>query len=417
MRVLLFEDQGALNLSPLTLLRPVFELRCGHFTLRERLQAWLRPEAWGGCVRPELQETYAESHPGAHINDLKWLAADSTLVVNGRWLPTRAAVADIRSGEAGWCNGELVYASLHAGSSHSSNATAPWEEIAKTLKPVQISDPLLAYPWDLIARNPKALHEDFGSRTERSSAQSLPQQVAVVGSTSDVFVHATARIDPFVVLDATQGPIWIDADARIQAFTRIEGPAFIGQGSQLFRTNLREGCTIGPHCRVGGEVEESILHSYVNKYHDGFLGHSYVCPWVNLGALTTNSDLKNDYSEVSVPLGGVSRKSGSKKVGTFIGDHTKTAIGTLFNTGSAIGMMSLILPGGELLPKHVPSFSRVWHGQIEELPDGCESGVATAKIAMSRREQTLTPAMEQLIRRQFAATVAERQKALQRQRG
>ncbi|HWL09077.1 MAG TPA: hypothetical protein VNQ76_11790, partial [Planctomicrobium sp.] len=178
--------------------------------------------------------------------------------------------------------------------------------------------------------------------------------------------------------------------------------------------NIREGCSFGPVCRIGGEIEESIFQGYANKYHDGFLGHSYVCPWVNLGALTSNSDLKNDYSNVSVPLQGVKVETGSTKVGSFIGDHTKTALCSLFNTGSSIGIMSLILPGGELLPKHVPSFTRVWHSRLETLPDGCESGIQTAKIAMARRGQTLTPEMERLIRTQFQLTEPEREIAFAR---
>jgi hypothetical protein len=96
------------------------------------------------------------------------------------------------------------------------------------------------------------------------------------------------------VLDATQGPISVDAGAVIQSFTRLEGPCHVGIGARLFRANIQKGTTIGPFCRVGGEVEASILHGYVNKYHEGFLGHSYLCPWVNLGALSTSSDLKND---------------------------------------------------------------------------------------------------------------------------
>ena len=237
----------------------------------------------------------------------------------------------------------------------------------------------------------------------------------MIGPADQVHIDATARLDPFVVIDATSGPVWIDRDVRVQAFTRIEGPAYVGPGTQLFRANIREGCSFGPTCRLGGEIEECILQGFVNKYHDGFLGHSYVCPWVNLGALTTNSDLKNDYSDVSVPLQGEKIPTGSTKVGAFIGDHTKTALCSLFNTGSAIGVMSLILPGGELLPKHIPSFTRYWHGRIEPLPDGCESGLKTAKVVMSRRGQQLTPEMERLIRTAYAESHDEIQRALDRQ--
>ena len=130
--------------------------------------------------------------------------------------------------------------------------------------------------------------------------------------------------------------------------------------------------------------KRSILHAHVNKYHAGFLGHSYVCPWVNLGALTTNSDLKNDYSHVRVPVLGESVDTGLTKIGCFIADHAKTAIGSLLNTGSSIGAMAMILPDGQLSPKHVPSFCKAAHG---ELTDGIdlERALRTARIAMGRR--------------------------------
>ena len=161
---------------------------------------------------------------------------------------------------------------------------------------------------------------------------------AVWGSKDQVYVAPTAEVQPFVCIDTTGGPVTIDEGAVINPQTRIEGPAYIGPKSMIVGGKIREGCSFGPVCRVGGEVEESIIHGYSNKYHDGFLGHAYVGEWVNLGALTTNSDLKNDYGSVSVTLDGRNPiNTGSTKVGSLIGDHTKTSIGTLFNTGSYVG--------------------------------------------------------------------------------
>ena len=136
------------------------------------------------------------------------------------------------------------------------------------------------------------------------------------------------------------------------------------------RRCVRGPTTIGPDCRVGGEVETSILHAHVNKYHAGFLGHSYLCPWVNLGALTTNSDLKNDYSHIRVPVWGESVDTGLTKIGCFIADHAKTANRQPAEYGgSSIGAMAMILPDGQLSPKHVPSFCKAAHG---ELADGID---------------------------------------------
>jgi UDP-N-acetylglucosamine diphosphorylase/glucosamine-1-phosphate N-acetyltransferase len=237
--------------------------------------------------------------------------------------------------------------------------------------------------------------------------------VAILGAPDDVFIDPTAQIDPFVVLDARRGPISIDAGVIVQPFTRIEGPCYIGCGSRLFRANVREGTTIGPNCRVGGEIEASILHGYVNKYHDGFLGHAYVCPWVNLGALTTNSDLKNDYSHVSVPIDGENVDTGTTKVGCFIGDHTKTALGSLFNTGSTVGVMCMVLPAGELLPKSVPSFTRIWHGIPDDGLD-LEAALETARTAMGRRNMRLTDAQEELLRYVHEQTQPDREEAILR---
>ncbi len=213
---------------------------------------------------------------------------------------------------------------------------------------------MLNYPWDLIHLNGTQLEQDFRTRPHGPSKVTLGSQVAVLGRDEDVYIDPSAQIDPFVVIDARGGPVWIDAGVKAQPFTRIEGPCYIGTKSQLFRANVKEGTSLGPVCRVGGEIEASIFHGYSNKYHDGFLGHSYICPWVNLGALTTNSDLKNDYSAVSVPLWGDSINSGSTKVGCFVGDHSKTALCSLFNTGSSVGVMSMILPGDACCPSTSP---------------------------------------------------------------
>ena len=197
----------------------------------------------------------------------------------------------------------------------------------------------------------------------------------------------------------------------MQSFTRIEGPCHIARGTQLYRANVRAGTTVGEHCRVGGEVEESILHAYVNKYHEGYLGHSYVCPWVNLGAITTTSDLKSDYSTVRVPLSGQMIDTGTVKVGSFIGDHTKTAIDSMFNTGSSIGVMALVLPGGRLLPRHIPSFCNVSFGDVSaDWP--LEQNIQTARAAMQRRDCSLTPVAEQLLRTIHDMTSAERASAV-----
>ena len=428
MRLAFFEDQAATGFAPIAWMRPVCELLCGQFSLRERLLRSLSVPDWGAFIRPFLVETYHEVQPESHINDLVWLASEPTMLINSRWLPDVDAVRRLEHvgfDEAGVIDQSLAWLQLHPEEVALLSEDRLEEglvAIARTRTLIKTSGRMANRPWDFVLHNADQLRIDFqlqrfgAVRKIRTQGQhSLGANVAVVGDMDQVQVDPTARIDPFVVLDARLGPITIEANAVIQPFTRLEGPCHIGYGSQLFRANIREGTTIGPVCRVGGEVEASIMHGFANKYHDGFLGHSYVCPWVNLGALTTNSDLKNDYSNVSVPLEGYSINTGSTKVGSFIGDHTKAALSTLFNTGSSIGVMCMLLPGGELMPKHVPSFCRIWHGTLDDQID-LETGLRTARAVTERRNQEFTLAQERLLRYVFKQTQAERETALHRYR-
>ena len=176
------------------------------------------------------------------------------------------------------------------------------------------------------------------------------------------------------------------------------------------------GNSIGPVCRVGGEVEESIIQGFSNKYHAGFLGHAYVGEWVNLGALTTNSDLKNDYSNVSVMLDGKrSIDTGSTKVGSLIGDHTKTSIGTLLNTGSYVGAMAIIMAAGKPLPKFIPSFAWFLEGVVTK-GFGKKRLYETARIAMSRRKCQWTAAEEATWDEIFKLTAGPRGEAVKKGR-
>jgi len=417
MRLALFEDGHAADFFPVALTRPVFELLCGHFSVRERWLRQLPVTDWGVFARSYLGDVYREGHPDARINDVSWLATGPTLVVNGRWLPDSHAIhhlRDFRGDECGYIGDTPVWFTLEPEEALLL-VTEDWgeqfERRARTRRRVQTTGHLLAHPWDLIEQNPRQLAYDFAARNLGGRFPEPNPQFAVLGPPEQIHIEPSAQIDPFVVIDARRGPVSIEGGAWIQPFTRVEGPCHIGEGSQLFRTHLRGGTTLGPQCRVGGEIEACILQGFVNKYHDGFLGHSYLGSWVNLGAQTTNSDLKHDYSSVRVPLSGTAIDTGLTKVGSFIGDHTKTALNSLLNTGTSVGVMCMILPGGELLPKHIPSFTSIWHGELAEgLPlERCLEG---ARAALRRRERELTPAHERLLRHLHYLTRAEREEAL-----
>jgi UDP-N-acetylglucosamine diphosphorylase/glucosamine-1-phosphate N-acetyltransferase len=269
---------------------------------------------------------------------------------------------------------------------------------------------MIDYPWDLIEHNGELLQLDYRMRSSKQDGTHRSTALAIIGPPERLVLDPTARVEPYVVLDTTPGPIILDRDVVVQAFTRIEGPCYLGPGTQVFGAKIK-GSSIGPMCRVGGEVEASIMHAFSNKYHDGFLGHSYVGEWVNLAAGTQTSDLRNDYGPVPVTINQRRINTGQTKVGAFIGDHTKTALGSLLNTGTVVGAFSNLLPAGGLLPKVVPSFCKVLHGQVCEVPD-IEPLFKTAAIVMQRRGREFTDVQAAFFRRLYQETAAQRQEAL-----
>jgi len=185
-----------------------------------------------------------------------------------------------------------------------------------------------------------------------------------------------------VVLNGSDGPIYIDSEVFVEPHTYLIGPVYVGPKSRLVGGKIT-GCSIGPVCRIGGEVEESIIQGYSNKYHAGFLGHAYVGEWVNFGAMTTNSDLRNDYKNVRASVHGEIIDTGRLKVGSFIGDFTKTAIGTLLNTGINIGIACNILGNGLVAEKEIPSFT--WYSSGRKHEYKIPKALETMEKSMVRR--------------------------------
>jgi len=224
-----------------------------------------------------------------------------------------------------------------------------------------------------------------------------------------ITVEAGARVDPFAVLDAREGPVLIGRDAVVLAHSVIVGPCAIGAGSQVLGGVVRHS-SVGPQCRLAGEVEDSVWQGWANKRHHGFVGHSVVGEWVNFGALTTTSDLKNNYGPVRVWAAGRERESGSKKAGSIVGAHVKTGIGTLLPTGCSIGVGANLFGGGRFAPKRLPAFSW-WDGE-RTLEHRLEAFLETATVAMSRRGITLQVADAALLRGLFAASAGERERRI-----
>jgi UDP-N-acetylglucosamine diphosphorylase/glucosamine-1-phosphate N-acetyltransferase len=413
-KLAVFESPDYDALYPLTHLRASFELRCGYLSLAERIAHLIPHDGIAYCLREQLVATTAQ-RISAPLNPWGELTGGDVLFANGCWLPERP-IEPPAPGEVAACGGVIVYArptrEQLAGSSFGN--TGQLDAWLRSLRPTrQISARLVSRPWHLIERNPEAMREDFVRLGASGVRGELSPQAAIVGSRDALYVAPTAQVQPMAVIDTTHGPVFLDEGVKVFPFSRIEGPAFIGRETQVLGANIREGCSIGPVCRVGGEVEESIIHGYSNKYHDGFLGHAYVGEWVNLGALTTNSDLKNDYSTVQVYVRGKLEDTGSTKVGCFIGDHTKTSIGTYLNTGTVAGVMCVLVGSGGVLPKKIPSFA--WYLNERFFKGaGLKAGIETARKAMQRRGRELTQADIELLRHVHEETKAELAEAIKK---
>jgi UDP-N-acetylglucosamine diphosphorylase / glucose-1-phosphate thymidylyltransferase / UDP-N-acetylgalactosamine diphosphorylase / glucosamine-1-phosphate N-acetyltransferase / galactosamine-1-phosphate N-acetyltransferase len=347
------------------------------------------------------------------VNDVDWLRQGPVTLVNARWLPGEDAAPDVTT-SVGLARGKIAYLTLPIGEAlpdepeHIDGWLAAWRS---RLPQADAGGRLLDYLWDFVDQNGATLCRDETWFRESRGQRPAPNQVAIIGPSDRLLFAEDAALEPFVTADTRQGPVLIDRGAIVHSFTRLEGPCYIGPGSQMCGAKVRAGTTLGPQCRIGGEVEASIVQGYSNKYHDGFLGHSYVGEWVNLAAGTQTSDLRNDYDTIRVFVAGQRRATGCTKIGSYIGDHTKSALGALLNTGSTFGAFTGLLPSGTLLPPVVPSFCQVNRGQLVEQWD-LRKLFATAATAMRRRGQTLTEQHKDLYYGLYERTGAARGKAI-----
>lgn len=422
MRLIIFDLDGPQrkHFWPISLSRPIWELRSGITTLAQKLIAKAGAEDVAYFL-PEYLAPVWKRRTEARINDPSALLDDDLLVVNARLKPQYLDEIDLRGpsrvGRAD--HGEIMYVWLRVADQLMVDPTSfdTFISSARTNVPSTLIDPpVWEYAWDLVLANPQNLIDDFKALGRRGIEGTVEQPNAIRGNKNDIFIARGAAVHPMVVIDAEHGPVYLDEDVEVHPFTRIEGPCFVGKGSILLGAKCREGNLIGPMCRVGGEVEESIIQGFSNKYHDGFLGHAYVGEWVNLGALTTNSDLKNDYGNVEVMLDGRTPiDTGSVKVGALIGDHTKTSVGTLLNSGAYVGAMSLIMATGKPLPKHIPDFAWLIDGIVTK-GFGKNKLYETAKVAMSRRKRMWTHAEQALWDAVFEMTAGPRDEAIRRGR-
>lgn len=409
--VCIFEDPQYTHLLPLTYTRPAYDLRCGILTLREKiLRAYPKATPVLLC-RPYLADVVRQQNPGILVNELH---STGTLFINGRLLADErlAQTIPLRGDDALYLSGNTVVA-LRVGSGRKPSVPHEFSEAIDAerfgeLPRIQVEVPLIEFPWHLVNRNGEQITRDVHrllSKTRRNLRGKIHAGVHLINK-KEIFIANGAVVKPGVVLDAAGGPIYIDNNAVIMPNAVIEGPAFIGAGTLIKGGATIYGNTsIGERCKVGGEVEASIIHSFSNKQHDGFLGHSYIGMWCNLGADTNTSDLKNNYGTVRVFINGKEVDSGSQFVGLTMGDHSKSGINTMFNTGTVVGVSANVFGAG-FPPKFIPSFA--WGGAEGLETYDLEKSLEVARRVMERRNVTMSGADEQLLRKVFDLTRRER---------
>lgn len=437
--LVVFEDPQERAFSTLTALRAVFDLRCGARTLLERMIDAVAPHRLGVLVRSDVAALVAEAHgeatdapallpPGSY--------GDGDVVfVNGRLLALGRDLQRLLDADAGafvaMSGGAVLAARCPAALAPRLVAALPitrpaaageamstgtdWRaRLARDVPELGVHDVasrrdwnrdgslLVEHVWQLVESNGKALDDDFRQRGGAWVAPSARLDAGVhILQPEAVRVEADVRLRPGVVLDAEAGPITIAAGADVHPQVVIRGPVFVGPRCLLKAgTKIQGHTSLGPVCKMGGEIADTIVQGYSNKQHEGFLGHAYLAEWVNLGADTNNSDLKNNYGPIRMWEAGAFVDTGLLFAGLVAADHVRSAINTQFNTGTVVGLGSQIAVPG-FPPKYIPPFS--WCGPEGIVAYDIERAVQTARTVMARRDRTLTPAYEAALRRVFAS--------------
>ncbi len=415
MQIVIFEDEKYINFEPLIYYRPVYELVCGASTLREKIErAYPKLRVALHC-RKYLKELLKSQNPSNKVNNF---SDNEVLFINGRIVaPENLAeiIAPTLSVDKTFkCNGTVAAARVSGDrlknildkdilSSDDFNGI-PSKEVELTCA---------EYLWDLVYLNGEELKKDIASLSAKNKIKGKKlEKDSYAGvhfvNPDNIFISANVVIKPGVVLDASKGPIYLDKDVVIFPNAVIEGPVYIGESSKVKScATIYENVSVGKVCKVGGEIEDSIIMSYTNKQHSGFLGHSYLGSWVNIGADTNCSDLQNNYGTIKVQVNGRHIDTGKQFVGLTMGDHSKTAINTMFNTGTVVGF-SCNVYGEGFPPKYITSFG--WGGSSSVREYKLVKAIETAKAVFKRREKIFSKEEENIFNTIFNFTKEDRER-------
>ncbi|MEX1212400.1 MAG: putative sugar nucleotidyl transferase [Balneolaceae bacterium] len=409
-----FEDTLYHPFKPLVLTRPLDDLRTGIYTVREKWLADL--DRTNACrkVRPELKGLYEDEHPDE----------GSVLWINSRLLPGPQIIDHIHHLKAGegllqkglvlairtnckttahWLRPESIVLSPHENPSGDLSASRP-----KGIEFLEIHEPvrMLKELWDLLAFNSAEMIQDIQRTPGLRTLDSDPSRGIWISGEHPVYAAADVHLEPGVTFVTEAGPIFLGNETRIMSGSILRGPTAIGEHSTVrMGAKLYEGTSIGPICKVGGELANVIFHSYSNKAHDGFAGNSIIGQWCNLGADTNTSNLKNNYSTVRFINWHTrhAQETGEQFLGTIMGDHTKTGINSMLATGTNCGVCCNLFTHG-FPPKLIPSFS--WVDSSKVVVYDFDRAVDTMERVMKRRDVPLTPAYIELMRTIFEKRTA-----------
>lgn len=382
-RLYIFDDATARDFEPFCLSRPAGELRAGVELIRARWEQAFGIEAAGFIGAPHLIDFEEAGAPPAVAAD-EQLPAGS-IVVNARCVVSlREQQPDPSTGT--WRCGERVAAVRLAqpvGARDFGDQELALDRFASGAES-GIAGRWLTAAWELIGTLSEQLAEDIPALALRLS-HAGHGEARVLGD-HPVFIESGATLEPWVMLDATAGPILVRTGSVVSSFTRLVGPCYIGEHTTIIGDRVA-ACSIGDTCKVRGEISNSVMVGHSNKGHSGFVGHSYLGRWVNLGAGTTTSNLKNTYGQVQLATRHGPRDTGLQFLGTMFGDHVKTGIGTMLTTGTLLGTGVNVF-GAASPPKRVPAFA--WGESEPYQRFEREKFVAVAERVMARRNVTLS---------------------------
>ncbi|MFN2431829.1 MAG: hypothetical protein ABR599_03250 [Gemmatimonadota bacterium] len=399
---------------PLSLTRPLCELAFGVESFRERIER-LAGRRVDGVFSGGRFEGLPFSRLGSsplRVNPRE-ATDEPTLLLESVYVPAGAtdpALARHTRGARFWLEGALVGACLTSSAARQAMealaAREDWRAAARDGEDVELPGSRPAALHELVAGNRQRIVADLEESDGGRPAAAVPEGVEVEGPAERLRVAPGAEIARRVHVDVREGPVRIEAGARVEPFTVLRGPLVVRAGARLLGSDVGAGSTIGPGCRVRGEVAGSIFLGFSNKAHEGFVGDSYVGEWVNLGAGTTTSNLKNNYGLIRLRLTDEVVETGLLKLGSSIGDHVKTGIGTLLPTGAIVGPGTNLYGTRGVAPAHLPAFS--WGTGSRQETHRLEAFLESARVMMQRRGVELDSEEAGMLGAVFRATESER---------